>query len=134
MPINIQHDSASALKVGHESVSASYIGHQQIYPNTVEISNFRFATTNAGVLRTGTVPVGGAALSDDYNVEITGAIGATFTLAGINTVSSGQFNNPYTLASSPYRFDVVIDSNNVCDASGTSPGVVITPTGNTQLA
>tara|TARA_B100000614_G_C14507681_1_gene477217 strand:+ start:25 stop:834 length:810 start_codon:yes stop_codon:yes gene_type:complete len=134
MPINIQHDAASALKVGHENVSAGYVGHEQIYPNTVEISNFRFPTTNAGVLRTGNVPVGGAALSDDYNVEITGPIGATFELAGINTVNSGQFSNPYTLTSSPFRFDVVIGSNNVCDSSFTSPGVVITPTGSTQLA
>ena len=134
MPINIQHDAASALKVGHENVSAGYVGHEQVYPNTVEISNFRFPTTNAGVLRTGNVPVGGVALSDDYNVEITGAIGATFTLAGGSTVSSAQFNNPYTLASSPYRFDVAISSNNVCDASFTSPSIVITPTGSTQLA
>lgn len=135
MPINIQHDSASALKVGHESVSASYIGHEQVYPNTVEITNLRFPTTDAGVLiGTNTVPVGGATLSDQYNVEITGALGSTFTLYGGGGVNSSQFNNPYTLTTSPYRFRVAIDSNNSCDAGARTPVVGLTPTGSTVVA
>ena len=134
MPINIQHDAASALKVGHESVSAGYIGHEQVYPNSVEISNFRFPVSDAGATYTGQVPVGGATVSDQYNVEITGALGSTFTLAGAGGVSSSQFNNPYTLTTSPYRFRVAIGSNNSCDANARTPRVDITPTGSTVLA
>ena len=133
MPINIQHDAASALKVGHESVSAGYIGHEQVYPNSVEISNFRFPVSDAGATYTGQVPVGGATVSDQYNVEITGALGSTFTLAGAGGVSSSQFNNPYTLTTSPYRFRVAIGSNNSCDANARTPRVDITPTGSTVL-
>ena len=133
MPVNIQHDTASALQVGHESVSAGYIGHEQVYPNSVEISNFRFPVTDAGVQWISQVPLAGSTLSDQRNVEITGAIGSTFTLAGANGVSSSQFNNPYTLTTSPYRFRVAIGSNNSCDAPTRTPTVAITPTGNTVL-
>ena len=133
MPVNIQHDTASALKVGHESVSSSYIGHEQVYPNSVEISNFRFPVTDAGVAWQSQVPLAGSTLSDQRNVEITGAIGSTFTLAGASGVSSSQFNNPYTLTTSPFRFRVAIDSNNSCDASSRTPTVAITPTGSTVL-
>lgn len=133
MPVNIQHDTASALQVGHESVSAGYIGHEQVYPNSVEISNFRFPVTDAGVLWSSQVPLAGSTLSDQRNVEITGAIGSTFTLSGGGGVNSSQFNNPYTLTTSPYRFRVVIDSNNTCDAPARTPVVDITPTGNTVL-
>jgi len=133
MPVNIQHDTASALKVGHESVSSSYIGHEQVYPNSVEISNFRFPVTDAGVAWQSQVPLAGSTLSDQRNVEITGAIGSTFTLAGASGVSSSQFNNPYTLTTSPLRFRVAIGSNNSCDASSRTPTVAITPTGNTVL-
>lgn len=133
MPVNIQHDTASALQVGHESVSAGYIGHEQVYPNSVEISSLRFPVTDAGVAWSSQVPVGGSTLSDQRNVEITGAIGSTFTLAGAGGVNSSQFNNPYTLTTSPLRFRVAIDSNNSCDAPYRTPTVAITPTGNTVL-
>jgi len=141
MPINIQHDSASALKVGHESVSASYIGHEQIYPNTVEITGFNYPVTDAGVNITGAISVNGATLSDQYNVEVIGPIGATFNLAASTgggsipqTGVTTSFSNPYTLTTSPFRFRTTIDSNNVCDAPTRYPSVIITPTGSTTLA
>lgn len=126
MPINIQNEAASALKVGHESVSSGYIGHEQVYPNSVTIQSFVFTDTSNIAYDQG------GSNGTTRITRVTGDLGSTYSLAGSNGVNT-SINGNYTLNTSPTDHNAVIAAQSSCTVPARTPTVTLTPTGNTVL-
>ncbi len=122
MPINIQNEAASALKVGHESVSSGYVGHEQVYPNSVTIQSFVFTDTSNLAYDAGATRI----------ARVTGDLGSTYSLAGTNGVNT-SINGNYTLNTSPTDHNAVIAAQSGCTTPARTPTVTLTPSGNTVL-